>query len=260
MHNKLDAKHNSSGVSEVVVLIKASPNLGNSHGQTVCCAGLDAKGNWLRLYPIVYGRLKKDQTFMRWDRISFTWRYPKSDARKESRRIEETSIAIIGKLKEKERSQFITDKIVSSLKEEYNKGNSLALLCAKNYKFSYERKNPAEIKKEEELLLSYRKQTDLFSDSFIPTQPCPFQFFYEYETDDGIRKGCCQDWETDTTFFKWRQKYDEQEALKKMQNIFGQEYPEKGMLLAMGTHSKYPNTWLINGIIRYKKDNQLMLL
>jgi hypothetical protein len=35
-----------------------------------------------------------------------------------------------------------------------------------------------------------------------------------------------------------------------MNRVFGDEYPEKGMLLAMGTHSLYPDTWLINGVIR----------
>jgi hypothetical protein len=35
-----------------------------------------------------------------------------------------------------------------------------------------------------------------------------------------------------------------------MQYVFGEEYPTKGMLLAMGTHSQYPDTWLINGVVR----------
>jgi hypothetical protein len=35
-----------------------------------------------------------------------------------------------------------------------------------------------------------------------------------------------------------------------MKRVFGEEYPRKGMLLAMGTHSLYPETWLINGVIR----------
>lgn len=31
-------------------------------------------------------------------------------------------------------------------------------------------------------------------------------------------------------------------ALSEMNRVFGDEYPEKGMLLAMGTHSLYPDT------------------
>jgi hypothetical protein len=45
-----------------------------------------------------------------------------------------------------------------------------------------------------------------------------------------------------------------------MQTRFGEEYPRKGMLLAMGTHSQYPDTWLINGIIRLDQVQQFSLL
>jgi hypothetical protein len=44
-----------------------------------------------------------------------------------------------------------------------------------------------------------------------------------------------------------------------MQIVFGEEYPAKGMLLAMGTHSQYPDTWLINGVIRLDDVKQLSL-
>jgi hypothetical protein len=35
-----------------------------------------------------------------------------------------------------------------------------------------------------------------------------------------------------------------------MKRVFGTEYPAKGMLLAMGTHSLHQDTWLINGVVR----------
>ena len=44
-----------------------------------------------------------------------------------------------------------------------------------------------------------------------------------------------------------------------MQKVFGEEYPKKGMAFAMGTHSLYPDTWLINGIIRLDEIKQLEL-
>jgi hypothetical protein len=44
-----------------------------------------------------------------------------------------------------------------------------------------------------------------------------------------------------------------------MQRVFGEEYPAKGMLMAMGTHSLYPDTWLINGVVRLDEVEQLTL-
>ena len=37
--------------TEVIVIIKAAPQVGEKHGETVCCAGIDLEGKWLRLYP-----------------------------------------------------------------------------------------------------------------------------------------------------------------------------------------------------------------
>ena len=44
-----------------------------------------------------------------------------------------------------------------------------------------------------------------------------------------------------------------------MRRVFGEEYPARGMLLAMGTQSLYPDTWLINGVVRLDEVEQLSL-
>ncbi|WP_157967193.1 hypothetical protein [Elioraea thermophila] len=41
--------------------------------------------------------------------------------------------------------------------------------------------------------------------------------------------------------------------------MFKVEYPRRGMLLAMGTHSRFPDTWLINGVIRLNESAQANL-
>jgi hypothetical protein len=44
----------TSGSAEAVVIVKAAPQVGRRHGETVCCAGIDVYGNWLRLYPVSF--------------------------------------------------------------------------------------------------------------------------------------------------------------------------------------------------------------
>ena len=39
---------------EVCVIVKAAPETGQSHGETVCVAGIDIYGNWHRLYPMPF--------------------------------------------------------------------------------------------------------------------------------------------------------------------------------------------------------------
>lgn len=63
----------------------------------------------------------------------------------------------------------------------------------------------------------------------------------------------------EATYFNWAKRYGEVKALAEMRRVFGEDYPQKGMLLAMGTHSLYPDTWLINGVIRLDEIRQFSL-
>ena len=248
------------GTSEAVILVKASPQVGKKHGETVCCAGVDDKGQWVRLYPVTFRTLDEGQQFGRWDKIKFRWHKPKDDPRPESLRVDHQSIEIVGGLKPKERLTLLSQLEVTSINKEKAEGRTLALLRPRNPKFFIEKKPDADIQEERQKFRDFAAQKDLFnSKHLIPFEPCPYIFKYSYETDDGQREGTCQDWETDATFFKWRKLYGETSALERMQKAFGEEYPAKGMVFAMGTHSLYPETWLINGIIRLDEIKQMSL-
>ena len=249
-----------SDEAQAIVIIKAAPQVSQKHGETVCCAGIDLKGQWLRLYPISFRLLDQAKQFGRWDRINFKWRLPNDDRRVESRRVDQDSLEIVGKLKHAEREKFLSSSIVTSLDKEREKGRSLALLKAEILDFKAERLSVEEIKKEAAKFDALRTQPDLFrSEALIPHKPCPYQFKYRYRTDDGVREGTCQDWEIVTTYNKWSRTYGEDQALSQVRKVFGEDYPNKGMLLAMGTHSRYPDRWLINGSIRLNEIKQLSL-
>lgn len=251
----------SSGESEAVILIKAAPQVGTRHGETVCCAAIDLYGKWLRLYPVSFRHLDEGQKFGRWDRVRFRWRMPTDDGRIESRRVDQNSLTITGELKPSERERFLANSIVSSLDKERQEGRSLALLKAEITGFHCERKPDDELVAQKAKFDALHSQPDLFNTKpLIPYSPAPYRFKYSYRTEDGRREGTCQDWEIEATFFKWAKEYGENRALEFMQTRFGEEYPNKGMLFAMGTHSQYPDTWLINGIIRLDQVQQLSLL
>lgn len=117
-----------SGESDAIVLIKAAPQVGQRHGETVCCAGIGLDGKWLRLYPVSFRTLDDGQKFGRWDRIRFRWKLPSDDFRVESRRIDQDSITIVGQLKKSERQKFLSGLIVTGLNAERLHDRSLALL------------------------------------------------------------------------------------------------------------------------------------
>lgn len=238
--------------AEAIILVKASPQFGKNHGETVCCAGVSLDGHWLRLYPVTFRTLDQASQFGRWDRIRFKCRKPQNDQRPESRRVDHQSIEVIGSLKQSERQNFLSRLEVTSINAVKEKGGSLALLRPRNPVFSIERKDDAEVEEERARNKAFAAQPDMFTAAaaIIPYEPCPYRFKYRYETDDGTREGTCQDWETDATFFHWSKHYGEEKALEHMRRVFGEEYPQKGMAFAMGTHSIYADTWLINGVIR----------
>lgn len=204
--------------------------------------------------------LDDGQKFGHWDRIRFRWRRPNDDRRVESRRVDQDTLRIVGELQKSKRERFLAGSIVTSLGKEREAGRSLALLKAEIIQFKVENKDDADLMAEAQKFEALRAQPDLFNTkSIIPYKPCPYRFKYRYRTDDGVREGTCQDWEIEATFFKWANLYSERRALADIKRVFGVEYPAKGMLFAMGTHSLHPNTWLINGVVRLDNIQQLSL-
>ena len=245
------------GTDEAVILIKAAPVIGEKHGETVCCAGLDLYGNWLRLYPVSFRVLEESKRFRRWDRVKFKWRLPSNDARPESRHVDNQTLEITGHVKPGERQAFLNKHVVRSLRREHEAGRSLALLQPEIGDFLITPKPLEKLEKQQREIDLFHSQDDMFVPRpAIPAKACPFEFKYRYRTEDGVREGTCQDWETEATFFKWRKLYGEKDAVERMKEQFGQVLPKRGLYFAMGTHSLYPETWLINGLIQFSPPSQ----
>lgn len=249
---------------EAFILVKAAPRRSASFGETVCCAGIDREGRWVRLYPVSFRQLEDAQRFKRWDHIKYRWSKPKAtkDTRTESRRVDPHSIEILRPLKPSDRNPLLARSTVTSLERERKEDRSLALLKAKILDFWPERQADGEILKRERVLAQLRAQQDMFAPApLIPIRTCPYLFKYRFRDDDGVHEGTCQDWETEQTFFaRLRDQRSEAAALDWMVKKFGEEYPRLGMVLAMGTHRYRHDQWLINGVIRLNDDPQFMML
>ena len=249
---------------EAFILVKAAPRRSDTFGETVCCAGLDREGRWVRLYPVSFRQLSDAQRFKRWDRVKYRWARPKAskDTRIESRRVDPHSVEIIAAVRSSERQGLINRCAVTSLKHEHEAGRSLALLRPEIVEFWAEARPAEKVREKEAVLDRLRSQGDMFAPkALVPMRTCPYEFKYRYRDDDGIHTGTCQDWETEQTFFaRLRDQASEQAALDWMVAKFGEEYPRKGMALAMGTHRYRLTQWLINGIVRMDEETQMQLL
>lgn len=250
---------------EAFILVKAAPRRSEKFGETVCCAGIDRTGDWVRLYPVSFRVLGDAQRFGRWDHIRYRWSKPKAakDTRSESRRVDPNSVEILKRLRPADRNPLVARCAVTSLDREREAQRSLALLRAEILDFWPEKNSDELMRKREDVLANLRSQSDMFAPdmSLIPERSSPYSFKYRYRCDDGEREGTCQDWETEQTFLRQlHTQASEQAALDWMVQKFGVEYPKKGMVLAMGTHSRRYEQWLINGVIRLNDEPQLALL
>lgn len=244
---------------KVLVLVKALPHPGDSHGETVCCAGVTADHQWRRMYPIRFRHL--DAQFNRWDWVTYQWSLPPHDTRKESRRVHEESIKVVGTLKRTEQASFLTQVFVSSTDEATEKGQSLALIRPLKPRFWYEKKTPSEIQHERLANERAARQTSFLDRELKALEPCPYRFKLDYMMPNGSeRHSTCGDWETSAMFRNFRRNVGEQKALAQMTKIFNEDYPTKGMAIAMGTHSARRNQWLLVGLIRVDFSTQGLLL
>ncbi len=57
-------------------------------------------------------------------------------------------------------------------------------------------------------------------------------------------------------FFNERNRSNEANALKWMDELFNFEYPRKGMIFAIGNLAKRPQTWQLLGVIRLNEQKQ----
>lgn len=252
-----------SGDAEATILVKALPQVGERHGETVCVAAVDPYRNWLRLYPIAFRQLEDRQKFTRWDRIQFKWRLPEvqRDNRVESRNVDQQSIKVVGSLRSGARAAFLAPMVVQSTKKERSEGRSLALIQPEDPQFFTRRRTAEAMQKRQDEYAKLLKSPDLFAaKELIPLKPAPYEFGYRYRDDDGMHECLCHDWEIEQTYTNWSRKYGEADALDKLQKQFGERFPGEGMMFAMGTHSRYPDVWMIIGIIKLAPPEQGVLI
>ena len=60
-------------------------------------------------------------------------------------------------------------------------------------------------------------------------------------------------------FYNWERKMGPVKALEEMSKVFNEHYRAKGMAFAMGTHSRYPDVWLLVGVLRLDLIKQMAL-
>ncbi len=249
----------TSGKEKALILVKALPHVGKGHGEIVCCAGLTPEGEWRRQFPIRFRYLSGDRKFKRWQWVEYSWRKPKDDGRPESRRIEEDSIEPQTLMPVAQRARFLSPVIVDSTDVATSRGQTLALIRPTDVRFSWRQKTKTEVENERQTYAIAAKQLSFLDEELSALKPCPYEFRFDYRAAGAPHRHTCLDWETAATFYRRRKELGEERALTSMKKTFNEDYPSKGMVLALGTHSRRPAQWLLVGVLRLDEDYQVPL-
>jgi hypothetical protein len=200
--------------------------------------------------------LQGEQSFSRWDWVSFKYRPPTHDKRSESCHVFEESLAVDGVFSERDRAPFFNRLIVGSARHASERRQSLALIRPRNTRFTFRPKSAAEIEEERDAYRAAAQQGSFFDKKLADLDPSPYEFRFNFEDEDGKHNYQDGDWETHAMFFNERNRKDEQQALRWMNEVFNESYPAKGMVFAVGNMARRPQTWQLLGVIRLDANDQ----
>lgn len=244
-----------SKLERAIILIKAWPQPSKRYGETVCCAGVTPEGEWRRLFPIRFRHLSGDSKFTRWDIVEYRPELPRDDSRRESRRVAEETLKVVGSMPVHRRAGFFERLLRDSYRIAAARGESLALVRPRSLEFRWRKKSSSEMIAEEQRRAEAMAQSSLFDSDLRQLEICPFNLRLVFEDAEGGHGMMCGDWETPATFFKWRTRYGEQGALTRLKEAY-EGYLASGVALALGTVKKRPKQWTLLGIIRLDETPQ----
>lgn len=245
----------------ILILTKTYPSPSSQYRETTCVAAVNEAGQLRRIFPVPFRLLDGSQRFKKWEWIDAKLAVTPKDQRPESRRIDVDSVVrsghVIGTENEwAERSRWVEPHIVPSFhaleQRRQESGETLGLLCPSRIHF-------LEIKPVEQPDWTSQDLEKLTRDGLFdapdvrtraPLRKLPLDFYYHYEieTESGVEthRHKLTDWEIGALYWNCHGKSNCEALLRQKLET---EFSEKRLLFLMGTVHRFPDQWLIVGLI-----------
>lgn len=249
----------------ICILVKAYPQPSQKYEETVCCAGVTEDGRFLRLYPIPYRRLKKDQQFQRFDWVEMDIAKDTSDHRSESHKVVPDSIRIIqprSALKPQQKVRLWKPFVAASLfalKEENAKtGRSLGIIKPDPSSVRFSAKPIKEASSEDQALTHslYRQASLLETESLKELEKPELTFEYRFTSAGHTHEMKIHDWEVAAAYHHYKKRYGDN-ALEMLSNEYGSNIPQQNLHIILGTMKAHPRQFIIIGLLRTTEDINL---
>jgi hypothetical protein len=238
---------------KVLIIGKAYPEPSKKYIETVCTGGITEDGDLVRLYPVPFRYWAQEKRYKVFSLIRVRMQKDASDKRKESYRIDQDSLEIVGHVESwAERMSLIGPVIANSVEELERRyrtdWTSLGLVRIRYDGFEWKwGASDWSLRKR-----AYMDQFLLFTPR-MDLQHIPIKLILRYKCADNPQ---CRGhsprlimWEYLETFRKWTQAGDAQSALDKMKSAIENRFSDqsKEPLALVGTHCRYP-VWLLGGL------------
>jgi hypothetical protein len=244
---------------EALITVKAYPNPSAKYFETVCVAAITAEEGWVRLYPVNFRSLPKEQQFKKYHRVRLRMRKQKRDPRPESFRPDEHSIVPLEVVDSHEswrdRWRWIRPTVGPSMCElqRQQKATGRSLGCIKPR--VVERLDVEEVDANwSDKKKSIMGQLPLFDPLGTKLEKIPFVFRYRYRCEDRDCRGHSQsiiDWELMELYRKIRDRgLSRDELTRKIEEKFIVELcgPNKDTHFFVGNHSLHPTSFMVLGV------------
>lgn len=229
----------------------------------MCCAGsCEDTGKLLRLFPIRYRRLAKEQRFNRYDLVEMTVTKA-ADPRPESYRVDETSIRLIqrDKLPDAQKVRLWQPFIAPSLTalEQDNKAThrSLGIIKPDPDSLTFKARPIAESDEDDKEVanLVYQQQVSLLEEPLKPLAQPDIHFGYQFNSGGHAHWRTIQDWEVQAAYLNYQRHYGSKDkALQMMAQEYGQNIPTHNLHFIMGTMAKRRWQFILIGLLRSSLD------
>lgn len=248
---------------ELLILTKMYPNPSSKYRELTCVAAVNRAGKLRRLFPVPYRLLDGRHQFKKWEWIRGRLTKATDDHRPESCKIDVDSIVrnneVIGTRHGwTERLKWITPHLLPSFEalegRRIAEGETLGFLRPTSVcELEIIAAKTADWTQEDLVKLM---QEGLFDNQTIklraPLRKLPYDFYYHYEieTSKGVEslKHKITDWEAGALYWNCQSRYGGKWEAPFRQRL-ERDFAEKDLHFLMGTMHRFPDKWLIVGLV-----------
>lgn len=244
----------------VFITVKTYPNISDKYAELVCTAGILEDGTWIRLYPVPFRLLKKEQQYKKYTWINVETTRSSNDFRNESYRPTLPSLTVeTGPSRPdwNERRRIILEngEVFTNLQTIIDKAKTekMSLATFKPTKITDFVATPDARDWDAQKLANLQmksQQMSLFDTAeeveaeFRAVRKIPYKFYYLFEDDAGKKSRLMiEDWEIGMLYLHCLESTngDEKAAIGKVKEKYFGEFLKKDLYFFLGTTLKHHN-------------------